>query len=599
VAILDTFYTLFKTNSEEVRKGFQDAEKATDKFSESVKHADEGVNVAGQKIIETFTEIGAAIAAAFAFERVKEFIESTIEINAHLQQTSERIGVAVEDLAALQSAATRFGGSADGVTGSLDFLNRGLADIAVKGTSRLKPFFDELKINVLTGKGHVKDLVTVLGELADKMHGKSAQERAGLGERFALDPGLLLAMADGRRGLEDLIKRQKELGVTTAEDAEQAEKFSQKMEDLKTVFHHVGNEIVGGLLPLFGRMVDGVMAFAGFLEKHKPLVEGFFIGVGGIIAAEFLPAIIDAIIATAAFLAEWLLVPALIVAAGVAFGLLYDDIKNFLSGNKSVIGELTKKWPIIGEVVREVAKDVGAIFKWLGEYAEAWGSMWKATINLVVAIFTAFGRVASNMGREIYNAWATSFPGAAKLIGGVSDAIAGLIKWIEKAIGWFVKFGASAVAAFPKALGNLAGWMNSAAVSINGPQLATGGTAPSLAARTAANDRRIADMFAPHPARTIAAGKGYAQPHPAQTVAAIKAGKAQVAAATATHLSSVTNSAISHGSQTTTKKIEVKTGDITINTQAKDGKEVAGALGDHLAEHVRKAIAQHDDGVAS
>lgn len=579
VAILDTFYTLFKTNSEEIRKGYNDAEKATGKFTDAMKRADDGVHVAGEKIVETFKEVGTAIVAAFAFEHIKQFIESTIEVNAHLEQTSLRIGVAVEDLAALQAAATRFGGSADGVTGSLDFLNRGLADIAVKGTSRLKPFFDELKIHVLDSKGHVKGLVEVIKEIAEATRGKTAQERAGLAERFQLDPGLLMAMADGRRGLEDIIKRQKELGLTTEEDAEAAEKFEQKMADLRVQFGHVGNQIVGGLLPIMGKVVDVVMGFVGFLEKHKGLVEGFFIGAAGVIATFYLPAIIEAAVATAAFLAEVLFIPALIAAVIAAFAFLYDDIQKFLSGNKSVIGELSKKWPIIGEVVREVAKDIGAAWDWVQSYFAGGVSFIKSIANVLAAVFGFLSGKVQAFGKA-FNA---EFPEVVTVL----KAIGTLVEWVTSKVaalvGWWLKFAAKGVIALPKALTNVAGWLDSAAVSINGPKLAMGGTAPSLEARGAAKDRRIADMF---------------QPHPAQTVAALRSGQKQIAAATATQLSSVTHNAISNSNRTTTKKIEVKTGDITIHTQAKSGDEVTAALGDHLAEHVRKAIAQHDDGVA-
>jgi hypothetical protein len=579
VAILDTFYTLFKTNSDEIRKGYNDAEKATDKFTESMSRADAGVHAAGAKIVDTFKEVGATIAAAFAFEHVKEFIEATVELNAHLKETSERIGVDVEDLAALQSAATRFGGSAEGVTGTLDFLNRGLADIAVKGTSRLKPFFDELKINVLNGKGHVKDLQEVLGQLADKLAGKTVQERAGLGERFQLDPGLLLAMADGRRGLEDIIKRQKELGVTTEADAEAADKFEKKMADLRVQFQHVGNQIVGGLLPVLGKLVDGVMSFVGFLEKHKSLVEGFFIGIGGVIAVFYTPQVIKAAIATAGWLAEVLLIPALIAAAFAVFAFIFDDIKNFLEGNKSITGELAKRWPIVGEVIHDVANTVVGAWDWMMSILKGGETFFAGLGKLIGAALGALGREAVSVAR----AFAQAFPGIVAVFQGIGDKISWVIGLMEKLFGWIGRLGGSALkylgeglANAPKALSELGKLASNAADRI-GPQPAYAGAGTVQAVRTAATEAAPA----------------------VKTVQAIQAGQKQVAAATATHLSSVTNNAITHGAQNTvTKKIEVKTGDITITTQATDGKQVVTALGDHLAEHVRKAIAQHDDGVA-
>lgn len=583
MAILDTFYTLFKTNSEEIRKGYQDAEKDTNKFLDSVKHADDGVHIAGQKIIETFGEIGAATAAAFAFEHVKQFIESTIELNAHLHETSERIGVDVENLAALQSAATRFGGSAEGVTGTLDFLNRGLADIAVKGTSRLKPFFDELKINVFDSHHRVKGLMEIVSELAHAMEGKTAQEKAGLGERFAFDPGLLLAMADGRRGLEDIIKRQKELGLTTKEDAEAADIFEKKMADLRVQLGHVGNQIVGGLLPILGKVVDTVMGFVGFLEKHKSLVEGFFIGIGGVIATFYTPQIIKAAIATAVLLAKVLLIPALIAAAFAVFAFIYDDIKNFLEGNKSVIGELSKRWPIIGEVVHGVANAVVTAWDWMVDTVKGGAAFISGLGKLIGAALGVIGRDAVSVAR----AFAQAFPGVVAVFQAVGDKIGWVLGLVEKLFGWVGRFAAGVGKDFLKS-------------QVDGLKALPGALKAAGAGFTqAANNISPQPAYAGGGAKAVQAIRAAQAAQPAvQAVKAIRAGQQQVAAATATRLSSVTTTAITNANRTTTKKIEVKTGDITINTQAKDGTEVVTALGDHLAEHVRKAIAQHDDGVA-
>ena len=47
-----------------------------------------------------------------------------------------------------------------------------------------------------------------------------------------------------------------------------------------------------------------------------------------------------------------------------------------------------------------------------------------------------------------------------------------------------------------------------------------------------------------------------------------------------------------------TKQVSV-TGPITVQTQAKDGDEVASALSNNLASHLRGAVDETDDGVAA
>lgn len=557
MAILDTFYLLFKSNADDAKRGMDDAERGTKKFDEQLGRTDEHVRAAGEKIVETFTEVGVAIVAAFSVERLGEFLHETLEINAALQDTSERLGLAVEDLASLQSIGKRFGGSAEGVIGTIDFLNKGLEDIAVKGTSRLKPFFDELKINALDAHGKVKPVVEIIKELSDAFSHHTAQERSGLAERFGIDQGLLLAMAEGRRGLEDLIQRQKELGVTTERDAELADIFEKKLDDLQVVFHHVGNVLLSGVLPALTAVVDRVTEFVVFLRSHENLVTGFFIGIGTVISAVYLPAIVRAAIATLAFIAEWLLIPAMIAAVVAALAFLYDDVMAFLNGQKSVIGELTKRWPIVGEVVREVAKGVGEAFEWLLGAMKGSINLGISLFNLLVSAISTGSKFISNLfkglaavSNEFWQGFAKAFPLWAEGLKGIGKLLEWIVGLMAKALTWFGKLGFDAVQKLPKALDKWAGNIDAAATSLN-----PGGTHLAM----------------------IGAGQGY------------------LATAAATPLGSVSNTAI--GGRTSSKNVTVKVDKIEVQTQATDAQGVAGAVGDRLADHIRQAVNHHDDGV--
>lgn len=561
MAILDTFYLLFKTNADEARKGMQGAEQATKVFDSQLGRTDAHVAAVGSHIVSVFENVAIRIAAAFAIERIAEFTFRTIEVNGALQDTSERIGVAVEDLSALGGAAKYFGGSVEGATQSLDFLNKGMADIAVKGTSRLKPFFDELKINPLTAAGKVKPLLEVYKELAGAFEKMTAQERAGYGEKFGIDQGLLLALASGRRGFEDIIERQKQLGAVTEKDAEAADRFDKQMTDLGTVLRHVSTIVTTAIVPALGEMVDGLITFVQFIETHHGLVEGFFAGAGGIIATFYTPAIIRATVATLGFLAEWLLVPALIAAAGAAFAFLYDDIKAFLSGNNSVIGELSKKWPMVGEVVREMAKDAVAAFHWMKDGIQNSFALIGSIINVGVAIFRRFGPAVGNMAREIVHAWAQSFPQLFAFVEKLGHALEWLAGIAGKILGWFAK----GFADIPKALGNWSKDLDKTAMEIGGPKLAISG---------------------------IRAGVT-----PAQTVAAVRAGQDHLATANAAPINSHTTNSMADHSRTSHKTVNVKVEKVEVMTQATDAKGVATAVGDHLTEQLRQAVNHHDDGV--
>lgn len=615
MSILDTFYILFKTNAQEAKQGMETAEGAAKKFDGTIGRTDQQVHAAGERMVETFKEVGTAIVAAFAVEKIREFILETVELNKALHDNSERIGVAVEDLAALQAGAKLFGGSADGVTQSLDFLNKGMADIAVKGKSRLSPFFDELGIKPLTAAGKVKPLLDIYRELADHLSKMSAQERSGISERFGIDQGLVLMLAQGRRGFDDIIERQKALGVTTQKDADIADAFGDTMDDVGVIMGHIGNVISSVILPPLTWLGQKVIAFVEYLSAHQGLVEGFFVGVGGVITAVYLPAVIRATVATFAFLAPYLLIGAAIAAVAAAFAFLYDDIKNFLEGNQSVVGELSKKWPIIGEVIHKVADFIVEAFHLAGDALQVFWDVSKGFFDFYVAAVTLFAAVIAAAGRlageafdaiaakvdEIWQKFATAFPTIAGIFRGFGTAVTAIIhsvgdawEWlvglVQKSVGWLVE----SFKLLPKALGKWAGDLGKVTAVVATVAAPAGAqAAPKPPAALAQGAPRTLPAGIQSPA-DLARGPATV---PA-TRAAMEAGKAHIDAADRSPLAAHSPVSIAGPQETRIEKHTTVTVEkVEVHTQATDADGMGKAAAQALRGHLRQTVNHFDDGV--
>lgn len=481
-SLLETFFILFDSNDDKIKKSVPGTKQKVDDLDKSLTHTDRAAKAMGESILTTFRSIAGAAVGAFAVRDVYEAITAQAELNEQLGLTATRLNVNIEDLDAWGKASQRFGGSEQGFQQTLDFLNRGMADIATKGTSRLKPFFDELKIKTTDAPKHVRPLFDILGDLADRLSKMDKQQAAGIGEKLGIDTGTLIMLQSGRRNLEDLIKRQKELGVTTEQDAEEAHKYEEAIADLNAMLHHLYTEIGSSVLPALTSFFGWLERGWNYLMQHKGLVEGFFIGVAGVITAVYLPAVIEAIVATVAWLAPFILIGGAIAAVGIALGLLVDDVQNFLAGHKSVIGELSKKWPIVGETVRAVVRDVQAALQWLLDFAKGWvqglgasfhlvGALASAGAAIIVSVFKSVSGTLADFSRGFTKAfplWAEGF----KMVGGVIGWFVGLIEkmigLLASAAGWFGKFAASALAHLPDALKNYAGRTNALADNIEG-----------------------------------------------------------------------------------------------------------------------------------
>ena len=600
-SILETFYILFESNSKDVKKGAEEAETSTKDLDASLVAADATASALGDHLVEKFVEVAGAIAAAFTVERITGFITETADLNAELGITAKRLGISVEDLDAWGQATQRAGGTTEGFTQTLDFLNRGMADIATKGTSRLKPFFDELKIKVTDAPKHVRPLLDILKELGEKTASMSAQQRAGIFEKLGIDPGTGLLIANTREKLNELLEKQKQIGVATEEDAERAHAYKQSLEDLEQQVRYAGTAIGSTLLPALESFFRAVGNVISYLGAHKGLVEGFFIGVAGVIATVYLPAAIEAAAATWAFLAPILAVVAPIIAVGVAIALLVDDVQNFLAGNQSVIGELSKSWPAVGETVREVVKDLGEAFEW---FFDLFANGWKLAVAVVglavagtVALFDRMGEGFHKMVEQFRTAFplfAAGFEGLGKII----EWFAGLL---GKVIGLFASLAAAAVKALPGALGHWATDANKLTEVAKGKK---------TYAQLEAEDRKaLMDRLDGHGGRqpTVlrpSTAPGGPQPGhhlpPASEVAhmVVKA-QASLKTADTTPLSSVSNSAITNSQRQGDRHYHVEVGPTTIQVPDADPHKIADGFALHLGDQLRQAIGHFDDGVAS
>src|SRR5699024_6427901 len=75
-----------------------------------------------------------------------------------------------------------------------------------------------------------------------------------------------------------------------------------------------------------------------------------------------------------ATIAPFATIAAAIIAVGAAFALIYDDIRNFIAGNNSLIGQISEEYPAIGRLIerfgavaREVFAAVGEVLDWLND----------------------------------------------------------------------------------------------------------------------------------------------------------------------------------------------------------------------------------------
>lgn len=420
--VLETFYFLFRSDAEALDAGLSESERRARETEDAVRSTDVAAGSLGESFKAVAMQAMGVLAAFASVGAIIEGVKAATEFNDKLGETADALEVNIEDLSAWGDAAQMSGGSAEAFQGTLKSLTAAMAAVDTTGKSRLKPFFDELGISMLDTAGKARPVMELLPELAKSFEGMSKAQSFGIGQKLGLDQGTIMMLQRGRAGLDELIARQKELGVTTAEDAEIAGDFNDAIDDTAHVFRTFYTSIASAVLPALTWLNKGLQAAMMWFRQNEKFVTGFFIAIGAAIAAYYLPAIISAAAATLVAAAPFILIGLAIAAAAAAFALIYDDIMTFLEGGDSVTGQLID-WVSGFELVKAAIGFVQALFGYLsatiGTFLESSGM-----VQTVIEVMTAAFQGLKSVLDAIIEAFSWLIEKGAA-IGGVLSSVAG------------------------------------------------------------------------------------------------------------------------------------------------------------------------------
>jgi phage-related protein len=560
-SILETFVLLFESNADDVKKGSDEAKQSSDRLNESLKSVDGATADVGAEFVRMLSTAGGALASVLSVAAITGAVLSAADNADALGEFTDRLALNIEEVNAWGDAVQVNGGTAEGFRGSLENLIDGMVTFATKGTSRVAPFFKELGISMVDANGKARDVMEVLPELADSFEKLTKQESAGLGRKLGLDPGTIMLLQQGRREVDAQIARQKELGTVTKEAAEIAGKFNDQYDDTAKVFRSLFTTVGTTILPLFTRILSGVADIGGFFAKHSDFIVGLLIALGAAITVYALPPLVSMAVAAVTAFAPFLLMGALIAGVAVAFALLYDDVKNFIDGNDSLIGQILTEFPVIGDIIQGVIENIKMLWG-----AVSW--VFNTIVSVLQIAITVWGRLFSTIGEGI-----ASFVASSSIVQAVVAAITSAFTVAGQNIGAVWDFLSARVMGFINLIRTVISLVSGIAGKITG---ALDATKTKLG---------IGESGKAEPAKAGVPG--------------LAEGKAALATAGASPLNSVTSNAISNSSKTSNRSTTVAVQNVNVQTQATDAEGIAGAIGNSMGQQIRQASYAFDDGVAA
>ena len=571
-SILETFYILFESNAEKVRLEADALVASGERVAQRLGAVETSASSMGKAIadsgklgrfeiseldrtlayfnthlIHQLVDLASGFAGLFALEKIGEGFFNTAEMVDQLGHVSKELGINVSDLDAWNKTVQRNGGTAEAFEGSLRALAARLAAVEV-GTAKSQgavKYLHELGINAADAHGKMLPLLDILPRIADAFQGKSAQETSGIGRHLGLDPATILTLQSGRQAIEDMIAHEKSLGVVTAENVEVVAKFKDAWQDLHDTLEGGALTALDDILPI---ITDLIRAFD-FLYAHKTFIVSLFETIAAVVTTVYGPAMWAAARATLAATWPWLLLAAAILVAALAF----DDIRNYIAGNNSALGEMVKKYPELGAVL----KDIGNVAKVAWDTFAAGAREAMAVLLLVVEALTNPRKAFADFNANISKIW-TNF---SQQMAAVIAQFPGLSQAFDAVWKVFQRIGGDIEGVFDK-IGGAIGRVERFA-GITGP-----GTAP-------------------RPVIGPGGIPGYPDLGPAQ--AGFRAGNSPI----------MSQSSFSLSGQSPPANVTVTVGDINVNAPNADAATAARLMHEGLTDKITQALTHFDTGVRS
>lgn len=332
--IIDSLLIAVKMDNTGLDKGLKQAESKVSSFADRIKAS-------------AMAKFGALASVGFVMSQVKNLTA----VADDLGKIADRIGADVPKLQSWATASKLAGGSVQAFYGTAERLGSELQRIAVTGKSRLLPFFESMGVATLDATGKARDVFDVLTDVAGAVEGMDRQTSAGILKRLQLDEGTIGLLQMGKKGMQDLIRYERELGVFQKEDTVIAANYNDAMDRLTRTMNMSFLPVMRLFAPVLTEAAKVMTSAFAFIQKHSLAFEIALAGIALVIGALVLPSLWSLFVAIMTNPITW------IIAAIVGLILILEDLYVYAKGGKSQFEDL---WKTLGTGEEVMAAIQGA-----------------------------------------------------------------------------------------------------------------------------------------------------------------------------------------------------------------------------------------------
>lgn len=384
MSLLDRFTVLFETDSaeasqnvDELHKKLKDTERGANDATGAMDDASNSADDMGVNFAAAAKTAAALLASFVALDAIKDTITQTALMTDTLGKLTTTMGFNIQQMDAWGAAAERNGGSAAALQSSVIGLQDQLSDIQFGGGQQIIQDLAMMGVSAFNSNGQIKDTFDLLEDVSGVFEGMSARQSSSFGKRLGLDQGTILLLQQGRVGVQQLVEQQERLGSANEEAYLAAADFNDAQDNINRSLNSVFQTINAKILPVFTAFLNGITGIVTWMRENEDFTIGFFVALGSTIAYVVLPAVKSLAVAVWGLAAPFALPIAAVAALAAAFALLFEDVKAYIEGNDSLIGDLAKKYEWFGDIVDGLIEgfkmfwdDLNALFDWTILFAQ-------------------------------------------------------------------------------------------------------------------------------------------------------------------------------------------------------------------------------------
>jgi len=340
---------------------------------------------------------------------------------------SQALGLDVEMVQVWGNAADRAGGSADAMQGTIKSLSEELGRLKLYGMSPTLGMWQMFGVEMRDSQGQIKSVDGLLTSLAGKMEGMTQQRQVAIGKKLGLDEGTIVLLQKGKQGLEELLARQREIGVYSKQDVESARKTKAAWADLGQAWNMASGVVMRYLAPALEWLGKKLTDVAIWAREHKELMITLFTAIAGILAVVLYPVLEKmALKWLAAFAPCWAAI-AIIALLGAAIAILYDDYAVWAEGGESFFGDAWGSVETFVNLTVDAFKQLGALLAIFWDFIKPLvGKQLLALLDIVKGVFQGIAGLLEWLGGVFTGDFDAMSSGGMKVLEGLGNVAKGL-----------------------------------------------------------------------------------------------------------------------------------------------------------------------------